>query len=184
MVNTIRGLGDSNAQFRVYIGNRPAFKFAKSSDQYVPLLASELKEVGLACGNGWRKVFNVYAKLVFALAEQGPVASNVSQFDCWQAYRDKALLQADSDTALCFEPYQLALGRTNALHIIMGRTYAKSLHLSPDIVWLDNEFALDLASKLIVCPYFDYRQLSNSKIIRLVEIILQVNTDKHLPMRV
>jgi hypothetical protein len=38
-------------------------------------------------------------------------------------------------------------------------------------VWLDDEFAIDKEHNLIVCPYFDYRQLSNNKIIRSIAII-------------
>jgi hypothetical protein len=57
----------------------------------------------------------------------------------------------------------------------MGRTYAKSLvqskQLTVPLTWLDGEFAINKKERVIVCPYFDYRQLSNIKIVRLATLI-------------
>lgn len=56
----------------------------------------------------------------------------------------------------------------------MGRTYARALvnsgRLDVPLTWLDHEFAINAASRVIVCPYFDYRQLSNLKIDRLAAL--------------
>jgi len=64
------------------------------------------------------------------------------------------------------------------LHIICGKTYAKQLissgELETQLTWLDDEFAIDRANMLVVCPYFDYRQLSNSKIERLAALLLEL----------
>jgi hypothetical protein len=60
------------------------------------------------------------------------------------------------------------------VHIIMGKTYAKSLTLPHLLTWLDHEFAINIHNKLVVCPYFDYRQLSNIKLMRLVKLIKQL----------
>jgi len=64
------------------------------------------------------------------------------------------------------------------IHIICGRTYVKQLlasgELQANLVWLDDEFAIDEANRLIVCPYFDYRQLSNIKIERLSAMLSQL----------
>lgn len=168
----VAGLGDELAPFRVFIGNRPTFSFSQELGQYIPLLPTELKEIGLACGNGWRKVFNVYAKLVFAFSASG-LKENTAYIS-WQDYRDKQLLQEGSGTVLCFEPFKISQYSMATVNIIMGRTYAKSLSLPPGLLWLDNEFAIDHAQRLIVCPYFDYRQLSNVKIIRLLALIQQL----------
>jgi hypothetical protein len=43
---------------------------------------------------------------------------------------------------------------------------------------LDNDFAINRSLKIIVCPYFDYRQLSNIKIERLAELIVSLQ-DSH-----
>jgi hypothetical protein len=99
----------------------------------------------------------------------------------WQQYRDHALLQNLSNTNLLFCAPQLTHVKDkdkdknyNVLHFVMGKTYAKSLNLPSSLKWLDNEFAIDTHNKLVVCPYFDYRQLSNIKIMRLVELIKQL----------
>ncbi|WP_039989919.1 DUF6942 family protein [Paraglaciecola arctica] len=170
------GLGDPLAQFKVYIANRPDFSNYSSLDSSVnPLSSGEIHAIGQACGNGWRKVFNVYAKLVFALNAESivPLQETLS----WQKFRDHVLLQHSSNTSLLFSPPAISKVKDkdrHVVHIVMGRTYAKSLNLSHSLKWLDHEFALDMENKILVCPYFDYRQLSNIKIIRLVELIKQI----------
>ncbi len=177
---TLIGLGDNDAQFNVYIGNRPDFDFdfKVSDDNVHPMSKGEIYACGQACGNGWRKVFNVYAKLVFACASE---RLGSKEYHCWQDYRDQKLLQLKSGTSLMFTPPSFAVPAAPAppaVHIIMGRTYANSLNLPHGLTWLDNEFAINHEHQIIVCPYFDYRQLSNIKIIRLVELIAELNAKK------
>jgi hypothetical protein len=163
------GLGDEHAILKVYIGNRPKFTFALDSNGTCPVIADEINAVGNACGNGWRKVFNIYAKLMFDLpVEKYPKRK---PHNSWQHYRDNELLRSSSDTALMFEPPVLDDPEPIHLSIIMGRTYAKSLILPTSLVWETDEFAIDSKHKLIVCPYFDYRQLSNMKISYLVKLM-------------
>ncbi len=161
------GLGSKQATLKVYIANRPNYSHYPSLDTITPLSEGEIYQIGTACGNGWRKVFNVYAKFVFALGHD-----HAKTFASWQQYRDKKLLQSNSDTSLLFSAPDLTC---NAIHIVMGRTYAKALlkQALSDVTlnWLDDEFAVCTTNKLIVCPYFDYRQLSNTKIIRLLELV-------------
>lgn len=168
------GLGKSTSAFRVYIKNRPDYAPFDDCASVIPVEKGTLHEIGLRCGNGWRKVFNVYAKLLYALDYRSLKDFHAS----WQDYRDTALLQKDSDTALLFsEPSRDDSG--TSVRIVMGKHYALALDLPEDVRWLDNEFAIGLQSRLIVCPYFDYRQLSNIKIIRLVELIGQLeNTNQ------
>ncbi|MEP7703615.1 hypothetical protein [Paraglaciecola sp. 25GB23A] len=179
----ITGLGDESAKIRVYIGNRPSYRFARQDnsqqDLIFALIPGEIRAIGLACGNGWRKVFNVYAKLMYALPKSGLNIPDKRLFTSWQNYRDQQLLQEDSNTALCFAHYELRPAINGCLNLIMGKTYAKSLNLPANLVWLDNEFAIAPEFNLIVCPYFDYRQLSNNKIIRLVELIEEVMKKRH-----
>lgn len=182
------GLGDISFNFAVYIANQPAMAEYESLYQMVSLQNGDIADIGTVCGNGWRKVFNVYAKLLYAL--------NKEDFDfslsasTWQQYRDLYLLQEGSGTALVFSAPLLRFrttntvlltgkdetrveqsGPDNTVHIICGRTYAKSLIekgvLNTELTWLDAEFAIDFRQRVIVCPYFDYRQLSNNKIERL-----------------
>ena len=182
----VAGLGDPFAQFNVYIGNRPNFSEYPSLDFVNPLTAGEINAIGQSCGNGWRKVFNVYAKLLFQLNANLPIFA--TNYPSWQDYRDRELLQIGSNTALIFSPpYQvssLTIHPLNCdqkanLHIICGKRYAQQLaaqgHLSDNLIWLDGEFAVDQRNNLFVCPYFDYRQLSNIKIEHLIKLILETN---------
>ncbi|MFT2090774.1 DUF6942 family protein [Paraglaciecola sp. 2405UD69-4] len=162
------GLGDINARFKVYIANRPNFADFQTLQTIKSLSNAEITAIGKACGNGWRKVFNVYAKLVFALNSETLVP--LRQSDSWQGFRDNLLLSKGSNTSLLFtEPKHSNKG----IQLVMGKTYAKSLGLS--LEWINHDFAIEAKSGIIVCPYFDYRQLSNIKIITLVELIKQQN---------
>jgi hypothetical protein len=176
----------------VYIGNRPNYQDLPFIDHVKALKKGEVEAINRECGNGWRKVFNVYAKLVYAWrSADASLDAHLpgAQCESWQAYRDQVLLQAASQTSLLFTPLPLSLGAgvspplaaADAYHIIMGRTYAKSLLVQENeckrlnFNWLDSEFAIDRQARTLVCPYFDYRQLSNIKIIRLVELLMTLN---------
>ncbi|QDP02107.1 DUF6942 family protein [Thalassotalea sp. PS06] len=173
------GLGQAGAQFQVYIANKPDYQELPELDHTQALHDGDIAAIGLACGNGWRKVFNVYAKLVYALAGINNTvncfANVTSDYSSWQAYRDQQLLQAKSQTSLLFSKPVFSKPDfeqfpDSSIRIVMGRTYAKTLAI-PNLVWLNEEFAISERQNLIVCPYFDYRQLSNIKIIYLCELI-------------
>jgi hypothetical protein len=175
------GLGTDDYQIAVYIANRPPIYEYQQLDQLTALTTGEIAYIGQHCGNGWRKVFNVYAKLLYALDKQ---QFNFASFaPTWQQYRDEFLLQPHSKTSLLFSAPQLKpkahTAHQKAVHIIMGKTHAKSLlssgALDIELIWLDNEFAINRSHRVIVCPYFDYRQLSNVKIERLAELIKGLN---------
>ncbi len=173
------GFGDSDFTFAVYIANRPSMTEYRGLSNLRPLIKGEIDSINLACGNGWRKVFNVYAKVLYSLDQMNFTYSRAAS--TWQYYRDKHLLQTASKTALMFNPPELSStdvnpkGRGEAIHIICGKTYAKSLiqqnKLHVELTWLDKEFAIDKKNNVIVCPYFDYRQLSNVKIEFLSELV-------------
>ena len=138
----------------------------------------EITQIGIACGNGWRKVFNVYSKLLYTLDSKVFLFSGCAP--TWQTYRDNFLLQQGSGTALLFSPPVL-IPDSDTIHIISGKTYAKSLinsgQLVTSLIWLDEYFAIDVAKRVIVCPYFDYRQLSNQKIEYLAMLMKQLVTE-------
>ena len=161
------GLGDAHAKIKVYIGNQPSFAFPEKIADFRALSTGEIAAIGNACGNGWRKVFNVYAKWLFTCSNE--IYPLAAQFPTWQFFRDNLLLQADSKTALIFETPTVL--ENNSLNVIMGRTYAKTLPLAEQLYWLNNEFAVSVKHNLVVCPYFDYRQLSNQKIGFLINTI-------------
>jgi hypothetical protein len=172
---TQSGFGDADARFRVYLGNRPPMAEYAELATVTALQRGEIALINQACGNGWRKVFNVYAKLRFALDKQR--FSYSAATDSWQQYRDQHLLQAGSDTALLFSPPVLSSDR-RSIHIIAGRTYAKRLldnDLTIQLNWLNNEFAIESYHRVIVCPYFDYRQLNNEKLSFLAQLIKELD---------
>ena len=181
MNNQVVGFGSDEHQIAVYIANRPPIEQYQQLAGLTALTTGEIGAIGQQCGNGWRKVFNVYAKLLYAL---DPKHFNFSiQAPTWQQYRDNFLLQPHSNTVLLFSAPVLHLSSdsfkrtTNkkAIHLIMGRTYAKLLlangALVSELLWLNNEFAINRSQRVIVCPYFDYRQLSNVKIEYLAGLI-------------
>jgi len=176
MINV--GFGDRDFSFAVYIANKPVMFEYQNLSGVMPLIGGEIAVINQSCGNGWRKVFNVYAKLLYALnAGLFHFSKNSAT---WQGYRDNYLLQESSKIALLFSTPQLNPSKA-ILHIICGKGHAKALignsGLATNLVWLDEEFAIDKKNKVIVCPYFDYRQLSNIKIERLaglLEVLMKV----------
>ncbi|KKO45878.1 hypothetical protein WG68_07580 [Arsukibacterium ikkense] len=165
------GFGDSKAAVSVYIARPPPMAEYAGLRQVKPLQTGEIDLINSACGNGWRKVFNVYAKLLFALnAGQFGFATQAAS---WQQYRQQHLLQAGSSTALLFSAPDLQ-SAMKTVHIIAGRTHAKALleaGLPTQLNWLNNEFAVDKHNRVLVCPYFDYRQLTNEKLAFLAQLI-------------
>ena len=158
------GLGDSQALFNVYIANRPSLAPFDAPETVIPVDGSNIKALGDACGNGWRKVFNVYAKLLYAM-DFGGIQQ---RFRTWQHYRDEELLQIDSGTALIYSPPSF---NRDGLTLIMGKQYARSLPFADKLTWLDEQFAVCPPAGVVVCPYFDYRQLSNAKIMHLITLL-------------
>ena len=175
MSSQLIGLGDNSFRVGVYVAKAPPMPYFEALAQLEPVASGQINSINQHCGNGWRKVFNVYAKVLFALPSEH--YSFAKQAVSWQAYRDELLLQQHSGTALLFSTPVLTKSK-NQLHIIAGRTHAKNLiqqgKLNAQFDWLDDEFAIDKSQNIIVCPYFDYRQLSNIKIARLSELVAQL----------
>jgi len=172
------GFGSNQFSLGVYIANVPNMPEYQALSNLTPLTQGEIYAIGQACGNGWRKVFNVYAKLIYAL--DSSKVEDISAYNSWQKYRDEVMLQSGSNVALLFSSPRLSPVE-RCVKIICGRTYAKALintgALNAELTWLDNEFAIDERNHVIVCPYFDYRQLSNKKIERLVKLILSLKIE-------
>ncbi|MBC3764274.1 DUF6942 family protein [Neptunicella marina] len=169
-----RGLGDSDFNIGVFIQNEPDSAEFSSLTSIQALQSGDITRISSAFGNGWRKVFNVYAKLLFALDSQlFPYQSLASS---WQQYRDQYLLQQGSKTALIFgSPHQI---QTNAINIITGRHFGAKSESEFEFVWVDHHFALCPPHRVIICPYFDYRQLTNARIEQLSVYINQFVQNK------
>ncbi|ALO43904.1 DUF6942 family protein [Pseudoalteromonas phenolica] len=169
-----QGLGAEEGLIAIYVENPPSMSEYHNLQSVQSLSTGEIDIINQACGNGWRKVFNVYAKI---LAEWQHRDHHFTNFKRWQDYRDKVLLQGHSQEALLFSPPNFS-EKNYKFHVIAGRTYAKKLlqdHIfTNSLVWLDEEFAIDKVSNLVICPYLDYRQLSNIKITRLVGLLAEL----------
>tara|TARA_R110000868_G_scaffold27699_5_gene104816 strand:- start:1848 stop:2423 length:576 start_codon:yes stop_codon:yes gene_type:complete len=179
MNNKAIGFGDINAKLIFYIKNRPPLALYQNLSTVKPLASNEIAYICHETGNHWRKIFNVYAKLLFELCPE--------QFSSWQQLRDKALLQTDSNHCLLFSPPELCtLGLSTAntlarqdnkkLQVILGKGYSEHLGLSSNCTWLSHDFAINTELGIIICPYFDYRQLSNKKISQLSGLIKQLTS--------
>jgi hypothetical protein len=166
MKNNLIGLGSAKSNINFYIANRPPIDDYPRMNELRSLAMGELAHIVQHTSNHWRKAFNVYAKLLF---DWHQLCGRTDLPTTWQNYRDLELFQAHSQEALLFSAPQLA-ANNKAIHIIAGKTYAAHLNLPP-LVWLDAYFAINTEFRLIVAPYPDYRQLSNERIARLIELM-------------
>lgn len=177
------GFGSEDAELVIYLSNRPPLDDYPSLAHVKPLLPGELAHIVANTSNHWRKVFNVYAKFLEALAWY-----EVVEVGSWQKYRDTGLLQSGCREALLFSPplftqnapcnegrqdSQNPTAGKHKISIVAGKTYAAQLAL-PTLTWLDAYFAINREYKVIVCPYLDYRQLSNERIDRLVGLVREL----------
>lgn len=165
MFKNLIGLGSPESSIKFYIANRPLIDDYPLMDELRGLAEGEVAHIAKHTSNHWRKAFNVYAKLLFDW-HQGKRLDLPAN---WQSYRDIELFQSHSREALLFNPPQL-LQDKDTIHIIAGKTYANALNL-PALTWLDSYFAVNEENRLIVAPYPDYRQLSNERIRRLIELM-------------
>ncbi len=159
------GIGGPDYRLAIHIGNRPPLPRFQTSNQLQSLASGELAEIVAETGNHWRKIFNLYAKLAFAMNPRGT--------ECWQQYRDQRLLQAGSEQALLFGA--LEMSRADTLFLIAGKGHAERLCAPAGLVPepVDADFSILRSRQLIVTPYLDYRQLSNAKLLRLLELIAE-----------
>lgn len=163
----VEGLGCEAAGFRVHMGNRPPLMPFDQPQGVMPLITGDIAAINQAGGNGWRKVFSVYAKLVWALPPHWPQRTREKD---WQGYRDGRLLQNGSGTALLFSD---PVARPDGIQILMGKGYGEAAaeRTGIPLTWLDAHFAVSPDGRTILCPYFDYRQLTNERIERLVGLL-------------
>jgi len=155
------GLGDAEARLLVYAPHRPPLEPYLSLDRLQPLASDELAALVSATGNHWRKIFNLYAKLLHRLDPQEA---------SWQDCRDQRLLQAGCGCALLFSvPPRLS---TPAWHLVMGKAYAGSCGLDQlDDLRTGHGLHWSPSRRLILTPYFDYRALSNARLDDLYRLI-------------
>ena len=128
----------------------------------------EIIQVG---GNNWRKIFNIYSKLCFNLLSMND--HNLSRDTAsWQEYRDKCLLRESSIFSLQYLYESLLSPVDNdSLYILTGKKCVQEYNLTDKLVWINKDFAQVEGMNIVVCPYFDYRQLSNEKLETLTQLV-------------
>lgn len=97
--------------------------YFETLEQLEPVVSGQINSINQHCGNGWRKVFNVYAKVLFALPSE--YYSFAKQAVSWQAYRDELLLQQHSGTALLFSAPVLTEHKTSCT-LLLGELTLKT----------------------------------------------------------
>jgi len=164
-----KGLGNPAAELHVFMENALPILPYSNTEQIMPVTSGELTTIGNQTSNHWRKVFNVYAKLMQALYP--------NEIERWQTYRDNTLLSSESNQSLVYSPICYADLPINSINVVMGKTYANKQGLTEHCHWLSNDFAVNKDKRLIICPYFDYRQLTNEKITLLAKYINMISND-------
>lgn len=173
-----QGLGDHILRYEdaqpvpitVYTANRPPVQPFEQPNGVVPLADADIAYIAQMTGNHWRKVFNVYAKLMHCA---------FPFYDAWQTYREHCLLQVRSGTRLLFGSRDMSeLSQWDeGLHLIMGKQHAEDCGLqfenTHDFIPLSTRIFQHREWPLWVCPYFDYRQLSNEQIEILANAMRQ-----------
>lgn len=171
-----RGLGAPNAQLTVYIENTPPLEEYQQLHYRKLMTYEDILDINRQAGNGWRKIFNVYAKFLFELCPVLP-----AMFTTWQEFREQALLQSQSNHCLLMSQdkpsFHQRQQQANNVHIIAGKGYAEKLGVAESSHWLTPHFAIDEIKQVIVCPFFDYRQLTNERITMLCRLVRQVAPD-------
>jgi len=174
------GLGTYKATIHIAIENIPPLPEYQNLSSVTPLNEGDISRIGQLTGNHWRKIFNVLAKLLFEYKEH--------HYKTWQVLRDEYLLQEHSKECLLFSGIRFnnsdfknsqiqsseKSNDKNIITLVMGKTYAKKLGIDQHCYWLSEHFAINTAKKIIICPYFDYRQLSNIKITQLAQLMKQL----------
>jgi hypothetical protein len=170
---------------QVLIQNRPPLADYQECEQLDSVQQGELAFIVAESGNHWRKIFNIYAKFIYQLALQTFKQGVLTQ-QSWQDYRDNTLLQQGSSTALVFYPssadkqgewIRRLTQPSPSIRIVVGKGFATEVLSDIPLLWLDDKFAVNHELGILVCPYFDYRQLSNNKILYLVDLVGSMGID-------
>ncbi|MEX1215631.1 hypothetical protein [Saccharospirillum sp.] len=159
---TATGFGDPSPLLVVCAPHRPPSVELEYSKSISPLSGDDLHQLIQAGGNHWRKIFNLYAKLLHGLLPLEPD---------WKSCREQRLLRSGAACALVFE--QLWTPKPGQLCLVMGQTYGRSLGwlASDQVLPAEHPFVQHPEQTVIVTPYFDYRQLSNARLAILVNQI-------------
>jgi hypothetical protein len=133
----------------LYIPNRPNLEQYIKKRGLKNLKMNEISFIISECGNHWRKIFSIYAKICFHF---NPVT------DSWQDYRDTILLTKKCIASISFSKKVI---QDSTIVILSGKESWK----------LDE----GLSKNIFKTPYFDYRQFPNSEIDKLLSNIKRID---------
>jgi len=180
------GLGAENFRIGIYLPHFPESSITQQLSGLRPVSAGELEVLARELGNHWRKIINIAAKigarLQPELAEAVGDIARVPPGQTWQDYRDQSLCQAGSVVALLFsaplgsEKYhhrrpELDLPNPQEVRVMSGHQYCLQCFPALNFEVIDQDFKLSRSLSVIDSPYFDYRQLSNRKLEKLIVLI-------------
>jgi hypothetical protein len=170
-------IGAENPKCIVYCENKPNIEFLGPLHGCTEILVGDtprqvsINKIVEHNGNHWRKIFNIYSKIAWALFSD--------QTSSWQQYREQELLREGSDTLLVTTrnlEVDLIESNAEAIHLVMGKDYFRQMLA----MWPTNNFKVEDASyqsirafklngiHIVNTPYFDYRQFPNKAIDKLV----------------
>ena len=157
------GFGSLEPKWVLYIENRPPLP-EYEHDNFRLLGNGEAAEVIAQTSNHWRKVFSIMAKISFALFE--------TNCNTWQEYRDTKLLTEHGFEAISYLPFNKGEARAY-FSIVCGFTYAGTQLDLDSLIPHQTHAKLLLVpgQKCLVTPYFDWRQLNNELLEKVIDIM-------------
>lgn len=135
----------------LYIPNKPDLENFKNRRGLKNLKKSDVNFIISECGNHWRKIFTIFAKICFNF---NPITKS------WKEYRDTILLTNKCIGSISFSK---SVVQNSGDFILLSGKESWKIDSSNN----NNTFKL---------PYFDYRQFSNEKIKTLITEISSLHT--------
>ena len=158
------GIGSTKPQLVLYIDKRPSVASVLQLEKLRPAFTGEVPALIEKCGNHWRKIFSILAKLSFGLDTRGCCS--------WQHYRDEVLLTEQGAEALLF-CNELKEFSSQPFHLIGGERFFKEFDFAgEDFCELDAAGKVRFSGRVFQTPYFDCRQFPNALIEEVIAQML------------
>lgn len=142
---------------QLYIPHRPTMAEYENLQDIQPINNGDIDKIIIACGNHWRKIFVIFAKIASAIDDR-----ELS----WKTYLAEHLLQDSGSERLVFcEDLQfLDKEPASVIHIFSGKYCGDTAGHIQQCSEIAPGFFQNEKGQIFITPYFDYRQFSNAKI--------------------
>lgn len=157
------GLGGEDFQIGLCIGNFPSCLDIESVAGIRFAGEGELSHIVEQTGNHWRKIFNICAKIGFALWPE--------KTQSWQQYRDSLLFRQSASLCLFFSPPPTL--KEGQLLLILGKQYRREIFPDAGFTAVSEVVYRHPELPIYQVPYFDYRQLPNKQLDALILLLRQ-----------